>query len=80
MRNLVGETAGVPGLKTWAGAQARLDGFHKLGMDAEDLAKILTLVVERPDGRFVPVAVVGTSTVYLARMLADAGIYVTNVK
>ena len=75
MQTLDDATAGVPGLMTREGAQRRIDRVA----DAAPELNILVFVYERhTDARFVPVAILGPSTLWAATMLANAGIFVTN--
>lgn len=61
----------VKGLKTRRGAEKRLAGLD---------ATVMTTIVEREDGTFVPVALLGDSTMYLAYALAVNGVFVTNAR
>lgn len=63
----------VQPLKTAAGAQARLDRALE-GHQVRPLAFVVPV-----EGGFLPVAVLGDSTMRLAAYLAEQGVCVTNV-
>ena len=70
------------GCKTRKGAQARLDKLARCveqSVPPTGRTLYLTTIVEREDGTFIPVAIVGSEGSYLARTIVDFKVGVTNV-
>jgi hypothetical protein len=65
------QARGVKGLKTEAGATARITRFFANG----DI-QVLHVIVRRPDGLFTPVVFLKRDELYLASALAHCGVFV----
>jgi len=77
MRNLATEFSTVKGLTTYRGAYRRIDEATKvMGGEAARFG-FLWIVIQRPDNKFVPIAILNDSNRYLALFLANRGICVT---
>jgi hypothetical protein len=74
MRNLAREATilKTKGFVTHRGADNRLKRFN--GFD------FLSVIIQREDGTFVPCAILGEKSMWLARNLAEKGILVTTVQ
>lgn len=81
MRYLDDALADAPALRTRAGAQRRLDrasALDFLGFVYERNAARAARTPFCSDARFTPVAFLNPDNLWMARELADAGIFVTN--